>query len=571
MKTARLITDCGGAFVRGNGDNKTKGITMGYELQDGRLSLDNGDEYTPNKYQLAVIEHVLNERGDIVVNAVAGSGKSTTLKMLAGIIDTGIQLAAFNRSIRDELSHSLYDFRHVSVTTIHGAGFAGVRSAFPGVSVANGLYRKEAIGILKSEDHRNPYGLASDVAKVWDRVRVSMINPLEDPHLIGAVIRELDIDISDDDSAWLHSHIRRLYRRGIDHHYRPREVDFCDMLWLCANRLECKPRPFSWVLVDECQDLSPAQLAVMLRVRMTGGRMVFVGDRNQAIYGFAGASTRSIDTIIEKTEAIELPLSVCYRCPFTHLRIARTIVPHIEAAPGAKAGTVNKLARSALAESVKDGDIILCRLTAPLISLCFDLIKKGIAARVRGRDIGKSLSGMVRDVARKIPRNVTFGDGFLEALDNHSRKAIQKYLNETDGDEEDPRIITVRDKAAAVITLFDVEDSESSLCHRIEDLFSDERTSVWLSTVHRAKGLEAERVMILNPSRIRLTLTDPEAAQQEANLEYVALTRSKDTLTFITSNDADEIAADTYIGVATIEPELEMMYEHEDPCAFGHE
>ena len=63
---------------------------------------------------------------------------------------------------------------------------------------------------------------------------------------------------------------------------------------------------------------------------------------------------------------------------------------------------------------------------------------------------------------------------------------------------------------------------------------SDKQEAVLLSSIHRAKGLEAERVFLLFPD----TLPHPKATQewakaQEFNLKYVALTRAKKDLFFV--------------------------------------
>ncbi len=68
----------------------------------------------------------------------------------------------------------------------------------------------------------------------------------------------------------------------------------------------------------------------------------------------------------------------------------------------------------------------------------------------------------------------------------------------------------------------------------ILSLFSDTKAAIWLSTIHRAKGLEANRVFFLNPSQV----PHPKAVMdwekvQEMNCKYVALTRAKQTLFFV--------------------------------------
>ena len=74
----------------------------------------------------------------------------------------------------------------------------------------------------------------------------------------------------------------------------------------------------------------------------------------------------------------------------------------------------------------------------------------------------------------------------------------------------------------------DINDAET-LKERLQGLFADESAAVWLSSIHKAKGLESDRVFILRPDRIELKHKNMRGWQieQERNLHYVALTRAK--------------------------------------------
>jgi len=74
----------------------------------------------------------------------------------------------------------------------------------------------------------------------------------------------------------------------------------------------------------------------------------------------------------------------------------------------------------------------------------------------------------------------------------------------------------------------------------IDELFSDAQASIWLSSVHRAKGLEADRVFIIRPEQLPPRWSKPGTWQyeQELNLKYVAMTRAKKELWVEDSADA---------------------------------
>src|SRR5699024_9201295 len=85
-----------------------------------------------------------------------------------------------------------------------------------------------------------------------------------------------------------------------------------------------------YVLVDESQDLSILQQYFVRQLDTGSNRFIFVGDKYQAIYGFAGADTHSIDNIKKNFILKELPLNICYRCPENVIKLAKDIVPTIE-------------------------------------------------------------------------------------------------------------------------------------------------------------------------------------------------------------------------------------------------
>jgi superfamily I DNA/RNA helicase len=304
------------------------------------------------------------------------------------------------------------------------------------------------------------------------------------------------------------------------------------MLWL-PYVLELTPDQAAWVFVDECQDLNRAQLELVLKTRASGGRMLFVGDPSQAIYGFAGADCDSFWSIQRRTGATLMALSVCYRCPTSVVELARQIVPEIEAAPGAPVGTVGYVKETELTGKLAAGDMVLCRLTAPLVSLCLDLIGRQVPARVRGRDIGAQITAVVRKVA-EMP-GYTW-ESFGESLGRYQDMMAAKLANRADAEGQ---LEALEDKCNAVRTCYESFHASSAdhLVSLIEGLFSDrdERGMVILCTVHRAKGLENDTVYILRPDKLPLSWpnqTEDEAAQ-ESNLKYVAITRAMRALYFV--------------------------------------
>lgn len=248
----------------------------------------------------------------------------------------------------------------------------------------------------------------------------------------------------------------------------------------------------------------------------------------QAIYGFAGADSASFQTIIDTCDAAILPLSVCYRCPTSVLEIAREWCPQIEAREGAPTGAVRDLATADFISEAREGDLVLCRRNAPLLGLCFDLIAEGIPAVVRGRDIAAGLSKIVDKVAKGHAWSKF--DHELGAWE--SKQVASAFRRTKDRDRAAQKADQIADQAEAirVIAARSQAPTAVALKQAIDDLFSDERGSVILSSIHKAKGLEAERVAIVEAERLPYPARQEWQQEQEANLAYVAYTRAMSEL-----------------------------------------
>ena len=134
-------------------------------------------------------------------------------------------------------------------------------------------------------------------------------------------------------------------------------VDFEDMVFVPVLQELKPPRPFDFVFVDEAQDLAKAHLALVQGSVKPGGRLLFVGDPHQTIYGFSGVDVGALGRIAGTTGATVLPLSTSYRCPRLHVRLAQRFGPAITAAPGAAEGKLAVLGEHAFADHVRTGDL----------------------------------------------------------------------------------------------------------------------------------------------------------------------------------------------------------------------
>ncbi|MBS0016302.1 MAG: Hsp70 family protein [Arthrospira sp. SH-MAG29] len=511
--------------------------------------------FIPSQYQQDIFKWIESSSGDGFVQAVAGSGKTTTLVEGAKKLkDSKALFLAFNKSIADHLSNKLP--QNMEAKTFHSLGNSCLfrelgKTEPPDQYKYRNLANKEAQKIFtktKSGD-RNSWGEASinlhknTIAKqLTDLVHFAMVT-LTDPSDRNAtlnMIRHFGIDIDFEQPIIFNellSAATRIIASGEELARNAKIIDFDDMVYLPVQWNLRVPK-YDWIFVDEAQDLSKAQLQLALRARGQGGRILFVGDKHQAIYGFAGANCDSVDEIIKETRAKELPLSICYRCPTSHLNLAREIVPHIEPRPDAPEGTIGTIKLDKVTDLVEEGDLILSRTTAPLVELCIKLISKNIPARVRGRDIGTSITSIAQEISQISGFTYSKLPTYLKDWEQQKLEKLQS------NPDNEGKIQSLRDRCQSIIACYEGFNcfSIEELCTRLERLFSDEQRGVILSTIHRAKGLQNRRVMILDYDRLPLKWLDQKyhELEQEWNLKYVALTRAEEALFLVQASQKSQ-------------------------------
>ena len=322
--------------------------------------------------------------------------------------------------------------------------------------------------------------------------------------------------------------------------------DFDDMVYLPAVEPHiAPPRASDWVLVDECQDLNAAQYAVISQALKPGGRFLFVGDRHQAIYGFAGAETGMFRRIARELNVHTLPLNICYRCPRSHVALAQKIVPDIESSPNAEQGLVGRIKYADLLEELRDdggGALVLCRANAPLFKLALELITRNVSVRLRGNMVVDGLVNLFRRATHRRAA-VLSTDEQISAVELYCfKRAAETKLKER------PYHAWL-DKAECLTHIIlaarggDVERFISLVSRS-----SNDERAVSLQTVHGAKGSESDRVFLLKPELMPLESVVEYGKSweiaQEWNIKYVALTRSKRELFFVESEPREKKHSD---------------------------
>lgn len=487
-------------------------------------------EFKPNKYQEAIYDFILHGEGNAVINAVAGSGKSTTLVNALNIIDPNksVLFLAFNKSIVDELKKKVGVKPNIQIRTLHSLGSSVCYNTFHSTINAD-KYFKHISQSIKEGAFKPSKRLTREEMSQWSKniktlCELGRIELATDNQSLMEVANRHDILIEDNEIELA----LKAIRWGC---INVAEIDFTDMIYF-PNVKKMDIPVFDFVFVDECQDLNAAQREFFLKcVDPDDGRFVCVGDRNQAIYAFNGADAESFSKLTKIPNTTMLPLSVCYRCSKKIVESAQRLVPQIEYKSDAEDGTINFKAKI---EDVEDGDMIVCRVSAPLVKLCMRFIKEGRKAYIKGGDIGKNLISIIKNTGKD---NV---DDMILELSKESVRILEKICKLNGYDMEDASQTsayqTFLDKIEAIEAISEGFNKTEDLIKKISDIFRDDNgKGICLSTVHKAKGLENDRVFILDKNRFypRWAMKNEVQVGQEKNIEYVAITRPKKYLGYI--------------------------------------
>lgn len=474
-------------------------------------------------YQTAIFAFVEDpSAGNAVVEAVAGSGKTTTIVEALKRVKGSTIFLAFNKAIAEELKR-----RGVNARTFHSLTYSPVTRSRNARTVEGNKLRG-LVDANMTDDEAKLYGSFS--CRLVGLARQSGVGCLiEDIESIWSDLADLH-DLELDNERADRSTAIEFARKLLGWSNESEMVDFDDLLYFAVKDGISLPK-FDVIFVDEAQDTNAIQRAILRKIMKPGSRIVAVGDPAQAIYGFRGADSASLDLIAAEFDCKRLPLTVSYRCPTSVVDFARTWVKHIEAAPGAPEGNVEDVSRWSPSTFCAD-DLIVCRTTKPLVKVAYSLLRARVPARIMGREIGQGLKTLINKM------NAKGVDALQTKLGEYTRREVEKAVAKG----QDSKAEAIQDKTDTVLFLVDSLDENSrtipALLGLIDSLFDDKIGAVVLATIHKAKGLEADRVFWLNSSQCPSKWARQDwQKQQERNLCYVAVTRAKRDLFLIEDND----------------------------------
>jgi len=477
--------------------------------------------FKPSKYQKDVFEWVINESGkNLVVQACAGSGKTTTaVEMCKFVDDKSILMVAFNKHIEVELNNRLPN--GAISKTYHALGLKILRDYFGNLQVKSNKIEKFLGGITSDTEK---YAI-HPAKKMIALLKANLREPTKETIRDTADFYDIDMVYRNWRGEYVNieDQIYDLTVKGMEYSKNNTKiVDFDDMCWLPV-KLELPSEQWDFIIVDELQDTNACQTSLALKVAHENSRIVGVGDTFQSIYGWRGANVTAMKDIANILKADELPLSITYRNPLRVVELVNNKFPEIpiECSNTAKVGHVEHIMNYQFIEFVKPGDMVLCRVNAPLASYVLQLLRRGIKAIIKGRDIGSSLTSLI------VKMKADSVSDLFKKLQEYYEMEYQKFIYRN----KPENIVLLTDKLETIHALSEGAGNIPEIITRINNIFSDEIDGITFSSIHKAKGLEARRVFILRPDLLPHPMAKMDWQKQaERNVEYVALTRTLDEL-----------------------------------------
>ena len=480
--------------------------------------------FTPTPEQVAIVEAATRTSDNLLVNALAGAAKTSSLELVCrAVTNIPILSLAFNKRIADEMAKRLPS--HVEARTMNALGH---RVWMKAIGKKVSIDTRKMHTILTTAIRSLPKGRQEeaweDMSDTLGWLRAAKRDGYTPPKWRGSSrfnagsLQEWLAPYPEEPTNLQCELIEAALAASIEAAYAG-GLDFDDQIYMPVCFGASWPR-FPLVLIDEFQDLNALQHEML--ANLVTKRLIGVGDPWQSIYGFRGAKQNGMAAARDRWQMRELSLSTTFRVPRLGVERAWFRVPHMRWRDGAPDGNIQTL--GAWSENdICDGAAIICRNNAPLFRAGLRLLARGRHIKLIGMDIG---SGLLRILKKLGP--LEMGEAaMLTAIERWQSTTLLTAKNEE----------TVYERAECLKVLCAPQHDNWTLraaIARAEGLFKQEGP-IQLMSGHKAKGLEYETVFHLDPWRVpsRFARPDTEEWEQEQNVRYVIETRFKENLFLI--------------------------------------
>lgn len=446
---------------------------------------------------------------NLVIEAGAGTGKTTTLKLLSAAMPGRGLYVAYNRAIADDARRSFP--RGVDCSTAHSLAYRAGGYQYKERLNGSRIPARETAKILGINE---PLGLAEKILAPAQVARLAMeavtrfcrsADPEPDEKHVP---RKPGLD-SPEDMAALRQALVPLARKAWADLVSPGgRLRFDHDCYLKMWQLAGPTLAFDYILLDEAQDANPVILDVV--TRQEDAQLIAVGDRSQAIYGWRGA----VDAMDRFPGARHLMLSESFRfgpaiAAEANKWLAVLHAPMRLTGAGSSTSAVKALSLP---------DAVLCRTNASAIDQAMQFIKAGNKTAVVGggkeiRSLAEAAITLKAGKGTSHPQLFAFG----------SWGEVQDYADNDPGGSDLKVLVDLIDRNGA-----------EAIIKVVDSLVPESRATVTVSTAHKAKGREWNDVLIA-PGGFREPKPDEDGSQgvigrEDAMLAYVAVTRAKTTL-----------------------------------------
>lgn len=486
-------------------------------------------KFKPTPEQIRIFTFVEKRKENILIKAFAGTGKTSTIVEAVKLLskDKSIMFLAFNKHIQEELKTKLPE--HVRCYTTYGLGVSAIKRKY-GDSIqfdefkVDKIINKKAKNWNLKDEFKDEEEISVYLNSIKKMVNLCRLTLTLKPEFVPYIADRYDINITKPKD------IKRVLK-VLDTTTNDRKLfDYTDMIYLPAVDNSIWFFPQDYVFVDEVQDLNRCQIKIIEKVlkrdrktKKLKGRLIAVGDFFQGIYGFNAADEKSFEWFEKFPNTKVLPLSVSFRCSKNVIKKAQEIVPQIKALDYAPDGVVRE---GNVLDEADSGDFVVCRTTMPLVKLFFEFLTQHKKAIIKGTDIGIHLIELIGNI-NNLDKLKTFWEAELAKFKYELKSS--GILNPL----EHSGYAALEDKVMTLLFLSRLANSVEDLKTKIRTIFTDEIEGICLSTVHKVKGLEANKVFIVRPDLLPMANTRTTwQFLQEKNLEYVAYTRSRLELIF---------------------------------------
>lgn len=459
--------------------------------------------FSPTQEQAAILEAFATGQ-DMVVEAGAGTGKTSTLRLLGESTDrTGLYLA-YNKAIQKEAEGSFPS--NVECRTAHSLAYRAVGKNYRARLNGPRVTSREQVAILGIPS--NGFSMGEIGIAAWQVASLAMqgvakfcnsadteITKYHMPKLDGAEEVQADLD------SFLLPFARKAWAelQGLNG-----KLKFTHDMYLKIWALTNPVIETDFILFDEAQDANPV-IAGIVAAQSATTQTVFVGDRSQAIYGWRGA----VDAMATFDGKV-LPLTQSFRFGPSIAAEANKLLDYLEA-PLRLEGFAQI---ASTVEIVAEPNAILCRTNA-------ECIRQAMSFQEAGKKV--AIVGGTGEIKRFAEASIELQGGrgtrHPDLMAFESWSEVQAYVQNDEG--RDLRVMVKLIDEYGAHAIIDVANQSEG---------QEKNADIVISTAHKAKGREWNSVKIAPDFKAPKEEDSGKLSRPEAMLIYVAVTRAQITL-----------------------------------------